>query len=321
MRPDPAEVMDAMSAYQAELNRQVPGFDGLVEPDVVLAAIGLPLARSNSANAARFTAETAESRIDEVIAWFDARGLPFVWHLGPSDEPSDLEQRLTTRGFVLSPDEMPGMVAPLDALPAVALTADASLEHVGDVDSFRAWLGVIVAGFEMPAIMGEMFLKFGGLGFGPGMPELLLARLGGRPVATALAAVVGGGVVITNVTTLPDVRGQGLGRAITLAAMHHGARAGASIAVLQSSEMGYRVYRGLGFETFGRYRSLTRGAGLRGAGPAGVVVSAPQTSGRPRSTNVPTPRVPTNVPRRTTGLPRTNTSRTAPLTSRPSYGV
>ncbi|MGZ8515517.1 MAG: GNAT family N-acetyltransferase, partial [Candidatus Limnocylindrales bacterium] len=58
--------------------------------------------------------------------------------------------------------------------------------------------------------------------------------------------------------TLPDARGRGLGRAITLAAMRHGAGAGAAIAVLQSSEVGYRLYRGLGFEDFGRYRSLLR---------------------------------------------------------------
>jgi GNAT superfamily N-acetyltransferase len=258
MTPDPADIMNALSAYQAELNRQVPGFDGLVEPDVVLAAIGLPVARANSANAARFTADTADSRIDDVIAWFGARHLPFVWHLGPADRPPDLEQRLTARGFALSPDEMPGMAAPLDALPALELPAGASLERVGDLESFRTWLGVVVAGFEMPAIMAETFLRYGDLGFGQGMPELLLARLGGRPVATSFAATVGGGVVITNVTTLPDARGQGLGRAITLAAMHHGARAGATIAVLQSTEMGYRVYRGLGFEEFGRYRTLTR---------------------------------------------------------------
>jgi ribosomal protein S18 acetylase RimI-like enzyme len=258
MTPDPAEVMDALSAYQAELDRQVPGFDGLVEPDIVLAAIGLPIARANSANAARFTAVTADRRIDEVIAWFAARRLPFVWHLGPSDQPTDLVQRLTARGFVLSLDEMPGMVAPLDALPALELPADASLERVGDVASLRSWLEVLVAGFEMPAIMGETFLKFGSLGFGPDMPEVYLARLSGRPVATALAVVVGGGVVITNVTTLSDARGKGLGRAITLAAMHHGARAGAAIAVLQSSEMGFRIYRSLGFEEFGRYRTLTR---------------------------------------------------------------
>jgi hypothetical protein len=37
-----------------------------------------------------------------------------------------------------------------------------------------------------------------------------------------------------------------------------------------------------------------------------------------RSTNVPKPRVPTNTPSRMTGVPRTKTERTAPVTSRPS---
>ena len=41
----------------------------------------------------------------------------------------------------------------------------------------------------------------------------------------------------------------------------------------------------------------------------------------PRSTNRPKPRRPTNAPSRTTAAPRTNTDRTAPSTSNPSYGV
>lgn len=257
MSPDPADVMDALSAYQAELNRRIPGFDGLVAPDVVLASIGLPVARANSANAARFTATSADARIGDVIAWFEARGLPFAWHAGPADRPDDLRRRLVDRGFVLGPDEMPGMVARLDALPGIEMPAGATLERVGDLPTFREWLDVVVAGFGMPAMMGEAFMRFGGLGFGPGMPELLLARLDGRPVAVALAAVAGGGLIISNVTTLPDARGRGLGRAVTLAAMHHGAAAGVPVAVLQATEMGRGIYQRLGFEDFGWYGTLT----------------------------------------------------------------
>lgn len=258
MRLDPADVMDALSAYQAELNRRIPGFDGLVAPDVVLSSLGLPVARANSANAARFTAASADARIGEVIAWFEARGRPFVWHLGPADRPDDLQRRLADRGFVPGPDEMPGMVARLDALPALELPAGATLERVGDLDAFRQWLDVLVAGFGMPAMMREAFMQFGGLGFGPEMPEPLLARLDGRAVAVGLAVVAGGGLIISNVTTLPDARGRGLGRAVTLAAMQHGAAAGVPIAVLQATEMGRGIYRGLGFEDFGWYRTLTR---------------------------------------------------------------
>jgi predicted acetyltransferase len=69
-----------------------------------------------------------------------------------------------------------------------------------------------------------------------------------------MAVPVDRGVVILNVTTIPEFRGRGFGRALTLAAMRAGAELGARIAVLQSTEMGHGVYRRLGFEPFGRYR-------------------------------------------------------------------
>jgi ribosomal protein S18 acetylase RimI-like enzyme len=53
---------------------------------------------------------------------------------------------------------------------------------------------------------------------------------------------------IYQVATLPAARGRGIGRAVTLAAMKHARDLGAKRAVLQSSEMGYPVYRAIGFE-------------------------------------------------------------------------
>jgi ribosomal protein S18 acetylase RimI-like enzyme len=256
---DPAVVLDAESAIFANIAAQIPGFHGLVAQDVVLAAIGLPFPRVNSASAARFTPETANRRIDEVVAWFDERDLPFVWRLGPIDQPSDLRDRLLARGFTLDPDDMPGMAAPLARLPAVELPKGATVERVRDAPTFRQWLDVVVAGFGMPQQMGDAFARFELIGFGDELPtRTLLARLDGRPVATALGVLAGGGLVIANVATLAEARGRGIGRAITLATMHEGAESGASMAVLQSTELGLNVYRALGFEEFGRYRVLAR---------------------------------------------------------------
>jgi ribosomal protein S18 acetylase RimI-like enzyme len=256
---DPAAVLDAGSAVFAEYNRRVPGFDGLVAPDVVLSAAGLPFPRVNSASAARFTPANADARIDDVIAWFEARRLPFVWRLGPADEPGDLDRRLLANGFTLDPDDMPGMAASLDAVPPIELPAGAAIEVVRDALVFREWLDVMVAGFGMPDQIGDAFMRYETLGFGDELPiRSFLVRLDGRPAACALGALAGGGLVIANVTTVEEARGRGIGRAVTLAAMHFGARAGASIATLQSTEMGFGVYRRLGFEEFGRYRVVAR---------------------------------------------------------------
>jgi ribosomal protein S18 acetylase RimI-like enzyme len=256
---DPADVMDAGSAVLAELSLRCPGMDALVAPDVVLSALGIPFARVNSATAARFTTDTADARIDAVVAWFHERGLPFVWRLGPADRPADLPARLLAHDFTLDPDHMPGMAASLDDLPAIELPEGASIEPVRDRATFRTWLDVLVEGFAMPPEIGDAYVPFGELGFGDDLPTRpLLAFLDGRPVATALGALAGEGVVIANVTTVAEARGRGLGRAITLAAMHAGAASGARMAVLASTEMGQSVYRRLGFEEFGLYGVAAR---------------------------------------------------------------
>lgn len=257
--PDPAVVLDAGTAVLAQINRRIAGFHGLVATDVILSAIGLPFPRVNSASAARFRPDNADTRIGDVVAWFDERGLPFVWRLGPADRPIDLRDRLEANGFALDPDEMPGMAAPLVGLPPVELPAGVTIEPVRDATALRDWLDVMVAGFGMPAQIGDAFMKFARLGFGDELPTRpILARIDGRPVATALGVLADGGLVIANVATLAGVRGRGLGRAVTLAAMHAGAEAGATIAVLQSTEIGLGVYRRLGFEAFGQYQVLLR---------------------------------------------------------------
>ena len=256
---DPAEVVDASARVFAELNRRVPGFDGLVALDVTVASIGLPIGRVNSATAARFEPATAVARIDDVVDWFGRRKVPFVWRLGPPDQPADLQDRLLAKGFTLDPDELPGMVAALVDLPPVELPDGAVIELVRDATGFREWLDVMVAGFGMPPQIGDAYVAFGSLGFGNELTwRAFLARADGRPVATAFGVFAGDGIDITNVATLPEERGRGLGRAVTLAAMHLGAEAGARVAVLQSTEMGHGVYQRLGFEDFGRYRVLAR---------------------------------------------------------------
>jgi ribosomal protein S18 acetylase RimI-like enzyme len=256
---DPAAVADASSRVFAELSQRVPGFDGLVQPDVTMAGVDLPIARVNSASAAHFESQTADARIDFVVAWFERRRFPFVWRLGPRDEPMDLQARLLDKGFALDPDEMPGMVAPLTDLPEIELPDGATIEVVRDAAAFREWLDVMVAGFGMPREIGDAYTAFGALGFEDDLPvRSLLVRVGDHPVATALGAFADRGMVIANVTTIPEHRGRGLGRAVTLAAMRIGAAAGAQIAVLQSTDMGRGVYRRLGFEEFGTYRVLAR---------------------------------------------------------------
>lgn len=252
---DPASVIDASARMLATYNAELEGFHGVVAEDITLSAMGLPIARVNTASGARVEPARVDERIGEVIAWFAAIGVPFSWRVGPRDRPRDLGDRLIARGFKPDPEDIPAMARSLDDLPPQVLPPGGSVAVVADESAFLDWVSVVREGFGMPPPIADAIVRYGELGFGDDLAErLVLARYENRPVATALAAVAGHGVTIINVTTLEDMRGRGFGGAVTLAAMELGRAMGARIAVLESTEMGFSVYRRLGFDTFAKYR-------------------------------------------------------------------
>ena len=74
---------------------------------------------------------------------------------------------------------------------------------------------------------------------------------------------------ICAVGTLAALRGRGLGTAMTWAAIEIGVGWGYRVAVLQASELGFRVYERMGFRIVDRYVLYTPAAGEGGsAAPA-----------------------------------------------------
>jgi GNAT superfamily N-acetyltransferase len=83
--------------------------------------------------------------------------------------------------------------------------------------------------------------------------RLLLARLDGATVATALGFERAGDCGIFNVATVEPARRRGLGTALTARLLHDAAARGCRTASLQATEMAERLYAAVGFRDLGRF--------------------------------------------------------------------
>jgi ribosomal protein S18 acetylase RimI-like enzyme len=111
---------------------------------------------------------------------------------------------------------------------------------------------LLAIGFGMPPDLETAFRALvQGLPFGPGASvRYFLAHEHGQAVGTSLVVLSGRAAAIFNVVTIPEARGRGVGAAVTDAALRAAREAGYRIAVLESSPMGYNVYRRLGFAEY-----------------------------------------------------------------------
>jgi GNAT superfamily N-acetyltransferase len=253
--PTPAPLAAAveanMVAFMATL-APLPQVEFHEDTDSVRFISGIPHPLLNAVMRARFAPDEADTRIDATLRHFTSRGLPLCWYAGPTSQPADLGARLEAHGLTHAED-MPGMAVDLLALSEEpAGQPDLQIEQVGDLPMLEEWLRPLAIGFELPEIVVKGFGDlFGGVGFGPDTTfRHYLGRLRGAPVACSTLFLGSDVAGIYNVATRPELRRQGIGRAITLAPLREARALGYRHAVLFATKMGFDVYRRLGFREY-----------------------------------------------------------------------
>jgi GNAT superfamily N-acetyltransferase len=226
------------------------------DPDIQLSASGLPARVVNAANLARFAPEEADARIADVIAFFGRFGVPFRWFFGETSQPRDLPDRMAAQGLTKL-SETPGMALDIatmhDEPPA---EPDLEVREVADKSDFEAWFRTCVESFPFDDVVARSWrAAHEPLGFGDASPlHNYVAWLAGRPVAVSAILYGAECAGIWNVGTMADVRGRGIGREVTLAALRDARARGATLSVLGSSPMGFPVYTRIGFVEVCRIR-------------------------------------------------------------------
>jgi GNAT superfamily N-acetyltransferase len=248
---DAARMQDAMRAafeslfalFDGARYERRDGYDFLFIPQIPLALF----------NGVWPLGDTAVPELGPALAEIEAAGLPCSVQLRDDETPAcEAEAR---RLGLTNELAMPAMVVRAAGLrerivDGLSLSiADGDGERTLAIETAAAGFGAPVALFE--PIYGENVLAADGL-------YVYLARAGDDVVSTALGYTITDAVGIFNVATPAPHRGRGYGAAVTAAAVRRGFDDGAELAWLQASEIGFSVYRGLGFEQVATDRLLTR---------------------------------------------------------------
>jgi ribosomal protein S18 acetylase RimI-like enzyme len=203
-------------------------------------ATGLPLSLFNGCVA---TQSVARSTFADCLDWVRAHDVPFrAWVT--EDLVSELGDVPPAFGLDPTWTAYPGMVLHPISEPPTA-TADVTVEPV-DAAGREAFLDVNIR-LGVPVELAERLFP-ASFGLDPEV-RCFVGRLAGEVVGTAIAIRSRQASGVYNVATLPEARRRGVGAALTWAALEAGVSWGQDTIVLQSTEMGYSLYRGMGFRT------------------------------------------------------------------------
>lgn len=230
------------------LSRRLPPGDGFEDDKFARWHTPLPHPWFNGFLCNTPPAENDADFIQETIQYFTQRQVDtFTCWLRPSLERSDWEPVLSGFGFGFS-DGTPGMAIDLQALPhSPSMPQGLEIRSVEDESTMHIWTHVFTIGYDLPPDWEDrVFEVFSRLGLDFPLRNYL-GYLDGEPVSTSTVFYEIGVAGIYDVATLPEARGKGLGTALTLAPLLEAREKGYRIGVLQSSEMGYIVYKKLGF--------------------------------------------------------------------------
>jgi GNAT superfamily N-acetyltransferase len=145
------------------------------------------------------------------------------------------------------------MAVDLNVLPQDPSLPDGlQIVQVEDDTILRKWIHTASVGFGVPPEVENIWFEFFNY-VACGLPfRTYIALFNNKPVGTSQLFTSAGVAGIYNVSAIPEARGMGVGSAITLAPLLEARKLGYKVGVLQASQMGYKVYRRLGFQDFGK---------------------------------------------------------------------
>ena len=230
----------------------LPDFEMNDTEKLVWFVTGLPYSYLNYVLLAQYRQDEIDAGIEATLQPFRSRRVPLTWSVGPSTKPTDIGIHLISHGLIPTRTET-GMAIDLrkikENFPA---PSGLIIEKVRNEQTLQKWFRAVAASFAyqdtVVDILSDLYSR---LGFNRHRYwQLYTGCVDEKPVGASrlfLGAGVGG---IYHVATVPEVRGQGIGTAMTLAPLREARDLGYRIGVLRAADNALSVYKRIGFKEY-----------------------------------------------------------------------
>ena len=215
-------------------------------PSFCLMNSNLKIALFNRILKTNLSTEEIDQKIQETIEYFESKSLPFVWQVDPQSRPHDLADRLEKAGLVRR--EGTGMAIEIENLVVPQEPERFRYERATSSKKIEEYAKLLPKAYGMPEF-GWDFLT--GCITKIGVVEDFqhyIGYLDDKPVGTSSIIYAVGVAGLYNVSTLPEARGNRVGSVMSAIPFADAADKGFKIGILHSTEMGYNVYKRLGFQ-------------------------------------------------------------------------
>ncbi len=212
---------------------------------------------SNFVGGMRWTAEEADRRIEETIAYHRERHIGFQWWVTPYDTPPDLGQRLEQHGLVLAGDAATMARLGLDDLD-IPTNPDVTVEVLDGYDEAAmdavAHIAIVCFNWTQQQVDEQR----------PGMVERMrderirereahyLAYLKGQPAGYGRVQFRGGVAYLGGAATLPEFRGQKVYSTLLRRRLEHAHQHGYHLAAINAEPMSRPIVARYGFKEYAR---------------------------------------------------------------------
>ena len=244
-----------MAAFWLAYGR-APGCSASSDPDIAWFYTGIPYPLFNGVARSIMRPEDVQPVIDILSGRIKKQGAPGLWWVGPQSRPETLGDMLERAGLQAIGDT-PAMAIDLGALDSASPPiAGFSVETVRGAAMQALWARTAAIGTEAPqeAVEALESLEATISDEGYRAQHRTIGYLDGKPVATSALVLEAGVAGIYAVATIPEARGRGIGRLMTVAPLIEARAMGYRVGVLQASSMGRPIYEKLGFTDIGTYR-------------------------------------------------------------------